>query len=97
MQSKVEKVILSVLKEMNETYFDQPLDITKETLLLGGDGVLDSMATMNFLVSLEDAIADEFDIEIALADPKLIKDKKQPLKNVESIVNHIAAQIELKG
>jgi acyl carrier protein len=50
-----------------------------QTALYGGDGSLDSMALVNLIADIEEALAEKFGASIALADEKAMSAKKLSL------------------
>jgi acyl carrier protein len=91
----VEKIIIDLLIELNEELEGNQLDSpTKDTKLYGGDGVLDSMALVSFIMDLEEKISDEFDEDIVLADEKALSQRTSPFRNVKSLTIYIQKLLE---
>ena len=95
MQEKIEKIIIDILKELNEElendYFINPNSKTK---LYGGNGAMDSLALVSFIADLEDKISDEFEKDIILADEKAMSAKTSPFRNIESLASYIKSLLE---
>ena len=53
-------------------------DPNAESALYGNDGVLDSMALVNLLADVEDAVSEQFGAAIALADEKAMSARHSP-------------------
>lgn len=64
------------------------------TLLYGADAPLDSMALVNLIADIEDAVSAQLDATITLADEKAMSAKNSPFRSVGSLVNAIAERIE---
>jgi len=95
MTSKIEKVIVDSLLELNEELENSELNNpTKETKLYGGNGVLDSLALVSFITDLEERISDEFDEDIILADEKAMSQRTSPFRNVETLATYIQKLLE---
>lgn len=95
MTSKIEKVIVDSLLELNEELENNELNNpTKETKLYGGNGVLDSLALVSFITDLEERISDEFDEDIILADEKAMSQRTSPFRNVEALTIYIKKLLE---
>ena len=60
-----------------------------QTPLYGGDGSLDSMALVNLIADIEEAIAEKFDFSIALADEKAMSSNNSPFRNVASLTDAV--------
>jgi acyl carrier protein len=65
-----------------------------ESALYGNDGVLDSMALVNLLADVEDAVSEQFDVAIALADEKAMSARNSPFLNVKTLVQAVLERIE---
>ena len=90
MQQIIEKTIVDCLLELNEELKNDALkDISKDTKIFGGKGVLDSLALVSFITDLEERISEEFDNDIILADEKAMSQRTSPFRNVLSLTNYI--------
>ena len=94
MKEKIEQLIINTLSELNEELENEKLNNpTKKTKLYGTNGALDSLALVSIITDLEDVIADEFDINIILADEKAMSQKTSPFRDVETLTNYIYSLI----
>ena len=57
--------------------------------LYGGDGALDSMALVNLIADVEDAVLDQFGVAITLADEKAMSMHNSPFLNVETLTQAV--------
>ena len=64
------------------------------TKLFGGDGVLNSLGLVSFIVSVEEALEDEFGISIRLADEKAMSRRTSPFSRVSNLVDYILELIK---
>ncbi len=95
MTSKIEKVIVDSLLELNEELENSELNNpTKETKLYGGNGVLDSLALVSLITDLEERISDEFDEDIILADEKAMSQRNSPFNSVSTLTIYIEQLIK---
>lgn len=88
-----EKIVDLVVDALN-TYFaeiDQQIDLSdgEQTKLFGGDGALDSLGLVSFIVSVEEAIEDKFNISIVLADEKAMSRRTSPFARINALVDYI--------
>lgn len=88
-----EKILDLVLNSL-KVYFEENnevVDLSEEeqTKLFGGDGVLDSIGLVSFIVAVEEALEDEFDISIVLADEKAMSRRTSPFSRVSYLVDYI--------
>jgi len=90
MKTKIENIIINILKEFNEELEDEKLqNPTTKTKLYGTNGTLDSLALVSFITDLEEVISEEFDKDIVLADEKAMSATTSPFRNVESLTLYI--------
>ena len=62
--------------------------------LYGNNGPIDSMALVNLIADLEDALADKYDASITLADEKAMSARNSPFKDVRSLAQAVIERIE---
>ena len=62
--------------------------------LYGNGGPLDSMALVNLIADLEDAVAERYDASITLADEKAMSARNSPFKDVSSLARAVLERIE---
>lgn len=90
MKEKIEKIIIEVLSELNDSYINEGLNnLTQNTKLYGDDGTLDSLDLAYLMTSLEEKIYDEFNKDIILGDEKTMDNKTSPFQTVETLTGYI--------
>jgi len=95
MKTKIENIIINILKEFNEELEDKRLqNPTAKTKLYGTNGTLDSLALVSFITDLEEVTSEEFDKDIVLADEKAMSATTSPFRNVESLTLYIEQLLE---
>ncbi len=82
------------VEELSAQGLETPDGIGPETRLFGKDGLLDSMALVSLVMSLEQEIAEQFGTEIALADDKALSQKHSPFRTIGSLVAYANGEIE---
>lgn len=90
----VVRLIFETIDEMND--FLPPggqLQKSMETHLLGRQGKLDSLALVNFIVMLEQNIADEFGAAVALADEKAFSRDSSPFRTVQTLTDYVTGRL----
>lgn len=60
-----------------------------DSLLYGEGGALDSMALVNLIADLEEAIAEKYGASIVLADEKAMSAKNSPYRSVTSLAKAV--------
>ena len=93
-----EKIVNLVLDTLS-TYFEENNEVVdlsdgEETKLFGGDGVLDSIGLVSYIVAVEEALEDEFSISIILADEKAMSRRTSPFARVNYLVDYIVDVIK---
>ncbi|MBD3274290.1 MAG: acyl carrier protein [Candidatus Marinimicrobia bacterium] len=90
MKQEIVELIINVANDMNETLEQKiPTDKGAETPLYGNEAVLDSLGLVRFILQVEEAIEDEFETTIVLADEKAMSQKNSPFRNVETLAAYI--------
>ena len=60
---------------------------------LNNDGVLDSMALVNLIADVEDAVSEKFGASITLADEKAMSARNSPFLNVQTLCQAVLERI----
>jgi D-alanine--poly(phosphoribitol) ligase subunit 2 len=94
---RIKQVIIKSISEINLGLAkESQLEKSTDTILLGGDGNLDSLGLINLIVTVEQNIQDEFESMITLADERAMSQKESPFKTVGSLEDYIAGLLEVK-
>lgn len=96
MEEKIISIILNVLKNSADDYEIEELkSANADTKLYSGlGGLLDSLALVNLITDLEESISGELNIELTLADEKMMSLKNSPFKDVRTLAKYITSQIK---
>lgn len=91
---QIETVVIDTVRTLADD-FELPALSSPESssALFGGEGPLDSMALVNLIADLEEAVADEFGASIALADEKAMSARNSPYRDVASLTKAVAERI----
>ena len=90
MYHKILNIIYEQTKELNEDLTHKvPLEKSENAPLFGRGGVLDSIALVSLIVAVEQAIEDEFDTALTIADEKAMSQKSSPFKTIGSLATYI--------
>ena len=65
-----------------------------DSALYGNEGVLDSMALVNLIADVEDAVSEKFGVAIALADEKAMSARHSPFLTVKTLAQAVLERIE---
>lgn len=67
---------------------------SKDTVLFGNDGFLDSLGLVTLIVAVEQNLRDELDISVTLADEKAMSQKVSPFRTIETLADYIIKLVE---
>ena len=65
-----------------------------DTILYGPGGTLDSLALVNFIVTVEQKIEEQSDVAISLADENVMQQTSSRFATIETTANHILMLLE---
>jgi len=86
----VESTVLEAVRLNNELLpKDRQLPVTLDTPLMGKGAVIDSLALVNLIVSVEQAVADAFGREITIASERAMSRKTSPFRTTGSLVEFV--------
>lgn len=89
-RSEIEALILESIRLLAEDFELNTLhDPTTDTPLYSKGGTLDSMALVNLIADVEDAVESKFGESIALADEKAMSAHKSPYRSVASLTDAV--------
>lgn len=91
-----EKILSIIYGEMNSLLEQDNAqgEMNEETGIYGSSGRLDSMGLVSLLVAVEQAVEDEFDVEIAIANAKAMSQKNSPFKTVGSLADYVTELVK---
>ena len=95
MDSKLVPVIIELLRDLQDQYdTDQKIDLNPDTIIYGEQGFLDSTGLVNLILSLEEFIEEQYDIEISLADEKAFSISYNPFRTVKVLADYCQSRIQ---
>lgn len=93
-RTAIEALILESVRLLAEDFELHALkNASAETPLYGEGGALDSMALVNLIADVEDALSEKFDLSIALADEKAMSARHSPYRSVASLTDAVLERI----
>lgn len=93
-RERVLQVLFAAIDDMNEILPDDGrLEKSDQTHLFDRQGKLDSMGLVNFIVLVEQGVAEEFDLPITLADEKAFSRETSPFRTVASLTDYVIEQL----
>jgi acyl carrier protein len=89
-RTAIQSLILESVQMLAEDFELEALKAPgPHTALYGADCALDSMALVNLIADIEEALAEKFDASIALADEKAMSTRNSPYRNVASLTDAV--------
>lgn len=89
-REKVIQIIEITLEEFCQEYgLVYDFSEGENTKLFGGDGILDSLGLVSFIVSVEEVLEDKFDVSIVLADDKAMSRRTSPFSRISYLADYI--------
>lgn len=93
-RQRVLEILFAAIDEINEILPDEGrLEKSDQTHLFDKQGKLDSMGLVNFIVLVEQGVAEEFDLAITLADEKAFSRETSPFRTVASLTDYVIEQL----
>lgn len=83
-------LLLTTLQNHNDD-FNMRIDLSaKENIkLFGGDGFLDSIGLVNYIVEVEEKLEEQFNVSIVLADEKAMSRRTSPFARISYLADYI--------
>jgi hypothetical protein len=95
MENKItrEEILKLTLNTLQTYCFENDIVVNfsqgEEIKLFGGESLLDSLGLVSLIVSIEEAIEDQFNTSIILADEKAMSRRTSPFSRVSYLVDYI--------
>jgi D-alanine--poly(phosphoribitol) ligase subunit 2 len=88
----VMKLVIQLCEEHNEIAEpERQIDLSdpNETRLYGRQGVLDSLGLVSLLAAIEQAMEEQYDLQVTLADERAFSQARSPFRTVASLAEYI--------
>ncbi|MBV9576543.1 MAG: acyl carrier protein [Gammaproteobacteria bacterium] len=90
MKEKISKIVTNSLTTLNILLENKiPIMQGDSCALYGGPGALDSLGLVSLIVSVEEEIEREFNINLTLANDKAMSQRNSPFLTVGTFVNYV--------
>ena len=93
MRDRLHDIIESIVKDFGYSYKIQNEDSSIPIYSESSD--LDSLGLVNVLVDIEEKVRLEFDKDISIMDNRAMSQVNNPFKDVDSVVEFVAKQIDI--
>ncbi len=91
-ETRIADLIATTLRELAEQgvveFEDSP--VSWDTQLFGEAGLLDSVGLVSLVVAVEERLADDLGIDVALADERALSQRQSPYRTVSSLASYAA-------
>lgn len=89
-KERIMQVIFGAMEDVNSQLPpEQQLETSKETVLFGRSGKLDSLALVTLIVAIEEKLEEELEVKVTLADERAVSQRKSPFKTVETLTDYV--------
>lgn len=90
----IETLIIESVQMLAEDFEINALkDPAPDTPLYGEGGALDSMALVNLIADIEEALSEKYGLSVALADEKAMSARNSPYRSVQSLTDAVLERI----
>jgi acyl carrier protein len=91
---QIERVVIESVRQLAEDFeIDALRQADGRSVLYGEGGPLDSMALVNLIADLEEAVDAEWGCSIALADERAMSARRSPFRDVASLCEAVAERL----
>ncbi|HBO57938.1 MAG TPA: hypothetical protein DD622_05810 [Opitutae bacterium] len=95
---EIEALVLKSVSQLAEDFEISALENPQlDSPLYGEGGALDSMALVNLIADIEEAVAKSYKANIVLADDKSMSAQRSPFRNVDSLIDTLLERIQSKN
>src|SRR5215471_3960589 len=94
-KSKVEAIVSGAVDEVNKQLRrSRRLGKSRDTMLSGETGGLDSLGLVNLVFVIEQKVEQEFSVSVCLADEEAIEPENGPFLTLGSLTDHLQRVLE---
>ena len=87
-------IVISCLKgAIEETEGDAPTQITEDTVIVGKDAALDSVAVVALIVDVEQRLEQDHGLSVTLASDKAMSQRSSPFRTAGVLADHVCAVV----
>lgn len=95
MAEELVSLVLSCTRDVGEQEaVELPDDMDGDTVLFGGEGVFDSLALVNLVLAVEEAVEERYEVAVTLADERAMSQSTSPFRSVRSLADYTSRLIE---
>jgi hypothetical protein len=94
MKDELIALILQTVQDMNPDAAPANGAWNGDTPLFGPEGILDSMGLVSTVIAIEQAIEDQYNVSVALADDKALSQKNSPFRTVNTLADYAVQELQ---
>lgn len=96
-REKILQIVLSQVKDLNDTLPEnQQFEANETTVLFGDNSNIDSLSLVSLIVDLEMIFSSDYENDILLTDDRAMTREVSPFSSVNSLVDYITEVINEK-
>lgn len=91
----LESIVLDAVDEHNEQAVEEErLVRSRDTVIFGEGGALDSMGLVNLILCVEQKVAEQTGREITLGDSRALSRKQSPFRTIGTLVEYVKESLD---
>jgi D-alanine--poly(phosphoribitol) ligase subunit 2 len=95
MRHDIAALIVQQVQEVgSEQSITLPADLNDSTALFGQNGLLDSLSLVSLVVTVEQAVEDQYGVLVSLTDDKAMSQKNSPYRTIGSLADYICTALQ---
>ena len=92
MNPKIDEIVARCMRDMAERYsLNLNGGVSRDTLLFGESGLLDSVGLVSLIVAIEQEIENDLGVSIVLADERAMSQKNSPFRSIGALADYAAS------
>ena len=91
--NKIKNIAIQNLADEDLISENLPEDL-EEVKLLGSRSICDSLELVSFLVSMEESVGDEFDLQISLMNERAMSQERSPFRNLDVLIHYLVELVQ---
>jgi D-alanine--poly(phosphoribitol) ligase subunit 2 len=94
MKEKIMALVIAAAEQVDEDHrVSSEGELNADTRLFGAGSLLDSLGLVTLIVELEQAIQEQMNVIVSLADEKALSQERSPFRTIGTLAEYAAEQI----
>jgi acyl carrier protein len=95
---RIKMAMSQAINEVNQQLLEeQQVEKSDETILIGSEAKIDSLALVNLIVAIEEKISDEFGTNISLVNDTAMMQDESPFRTIKTFTDYISQLLGGQG